>query len=396
MLELTAKEKRVTPECEHWYFGYYDIPAFDKTGSRHLCLNVPFYNRLPNHDDVAQLYVIDLDTGAKTKIGETTAWNFQQSCMFQWHPTLENTVIYNVRTPGINCGYGSIIHDLTNNIKKSIDRPVANVSSTGKHAISVNFDRMFDFRPGYGYAGYTDKWIDIYHPADDGIYLTDLETGTSRLIISLDDIWNMTGSFFGGEDQKILINHLTFNTNGTRFVFLARNFQTPSNPRWRTALLTANIDGSDMYLLSDYNYASHYHWRDADTVTFHSAGVELGDLGPQLYELNDLTHTGNAIDIDFFIRDGHNSYSPDRTWMLYDSYPLSDRYRELYLYDLINKCGGLLGRYYSPAEFDGDIRSDLHPIWSPDGKTISFDSIHEGYRGLYTMDLSVAMKELRG
>lgn len=393
MLKLPAAARRLTPENEHWFFGYYDIPAFDSRGERHLCLRVPFLDRLPVKEDVAELYCIDLRTGERVKIGETTAWNFQQACMLQWHPTLPDAVIYNVRTEGVGCGYGAMVQSLGGGILTRLDRPVANVARTGRHAVSVNFDRMYDFRPGYGYAGQTDAFRDDPHPAEDGIFLTDLVGGKSRLILSLWQIWDFAGGYFQ-EDQKICVNHITFNPDGTRMVFLARNFPKPRTP-WRTALLTCDTDGKDLFLLSDFAMASHYHWRDPQVVTFYSEGRELGGAGPQLYELTDRTHTGRAIDPGFFVRDGHNSYSPDLSWMLYDSYPLADGLRELYLYDLKNRRGGLLGRYGFPPACAGDIRCDLHPVWSPDGRNISFDSVHEGYRALYHMDLTDAMAALR-
>ncbi len=392
-MKLPAAARRLTPENEHWFFGYYDIPAFDSQGARHLCLHVPFLDRLPVKDDVAGLYCIDLRTGERAKIGETTAWNFQQACMLQWHPTIQDAVMYNVRTEGVGCGYGAVIQSVRDGVLLRLDRPVANVSRTGSDAVSVNFDRMYDFRPGYGYAGQTDAFLNDPHPSEDGIFLTDLKSGKSRLILSLQQIWDFAGNYFE-QDQKICINHITFNPDGTRMVFLARNFPKPRAP-WRTALLTCDQEGKDLFLLSDFAMASHYHWRDPQVVTFYSDGRELGDAGPQLYELTDRTHTGRAIDPAFFVRDGHNSYSPDLSWMLYDSYPLSDGLRELYLYDLKNRRGGLLGRYGFPPVCAGDIRCDLHPVWSPDGHTISFDSVHEGFRGLYCMDLTEAMATLR-
>lgn len=399
MLKLPADAVRVTPADGHWFFGYYDIPAFDPAGQRHLCLNVPFMDRLPGASDEAQLYCIDLASGARRPIGSTTAWNFQQACMLQWHPTEPDTVIYNLRCGDreypekTECGYGAIVKNLATGESRLLDRPVANVARTGDYAVSINFDRMYDFRPGYGYAGQRDRFYDAPHPEDDGVFLTDLRTGKSRLIVSLQRIWEFVGGHFGGADKKICVNHITFNTDGTRIVFLVRNFYGEGE-NWSTALLTCGTQGDDLFLLSDFAYASHYHWRDPKVVCFHSEGRELGDLGPQLYELTDLTHEGRAVDTGFFVRDGHNSYSPDLEWMLYDSYPI-DGCRELYLYDLVTHRGGLLGRYEVMPYSVVDIRCDLHPLWRPDGNALSFDSVHEGYRGLYTIDLSAAKRALR-
>lgn len=47
-----------------------------------------------------------------------------------------------------------------------------------------------------------------------------------------------------------------------------------------------------------------------------------------------------------------------------------------------------LGRYHAPQPFRGEIRCDLHPRWSRDERMVSFDSIHEGSRQVYVMDVS--------
>jgi Tol biopolymer transport system component len=263
-----------------------------------------------------------------------------------------------------------------------LERPAANVDPTGKFAVSINFERLFDFRPGYGYACRTDPYKEANHPADDGIFLVDLESGTSRLVLSLQQIWDITHAHFRGEDQKLLINHITFNTDGSRIVFLVRNFPKAGG-MWETAVMTANRDGSDVFLLSDYSYASHYHWRDRERIAFHSRGR----AGDQLYVLKDKTHEAEVIDETFFLKDGHCSYSPNRRYMLYDNYPDDEHYRSLYLYDLKEKRGIKLGAYYSMPELEGDIRCDLHPRWNRHGTGISFDSTHEGRRHVYSLDL---------
>ncbi|MGI6240157.1 MAG: hypothetical protein ACOYI5_11110 [Christensenellales bacterium] len=392
MLQLNGRAQRFTPAGAHCFFGYYDIPAFRADQAQHLYLRVPFMDRMQELGDVADLWVHDFHTGKDNKFAETTAWNFQQGCMLQWHPTRENTVIYNVRadTP---CGYGAAIHDLDTGHIQRLDRPVAHVASTGKRAVSINFDRMFDFRPGYGYAGRRDDFYGENHPDADGIFLIDLETGQSQLIASLARIWDFCGKQHFGIDQKIMINHITFNPSGERIVFLVRNFYAPGGA-WESAILTCDCSG-ELFLLSDFAMASHYHWKNDDTLAFYSDGREVSNQGAQLYELEDRTHAGRAIDPAFFQRDGHCSYAPDGEFMLYDSYIFPDFTRQLYLYNLRTKKGGLLGIYAVPACCQGDIRCDLHPVWAPDSHTISFDSVHEGFRGVYRMDLTEARAALR-
>jgi hypothetical protein len=162
-----------------------------------------------------------------------------------------------------------------------------------------------------------------------------------------------------------------------------RNFPSPKMG-WQTSVFTANRDGSEPCVLINHGHASHYHWRDPGHLVVW-AGIK-GKKG--LFVLKDRTGDAEAIDEAFFLADGHCSYSPDRTWMLYDSYPHKDSYRRLYVYDLQKKKGYTLGAYYSDPKITGDFRCDLHPRWSPDGKSVSFDSIHEGRRHVYRMDLS--------
>jgi len=93
------------------------------------------------------------------------------------------------------------------------------------------------------------------------------------------------------------------------------------------------------------------------------------------------------VDANFFRQDGHCSYSPDRNWLLYDSYPDKDRMRHLYVYNIRKRHAVTLGSYHAPSASIADIRCDLHPRWSRSGRLISFDSWHEGQRHVYCMDL---------
>lgn len=381
--------RRVSSGEGEWFFGYYDNPAWGADDRQHLCTRAPFWLRLPSADDQAELGVLDLSSGAYRNIATTTAWNFQQGAMLQWHPTRpDREVIYNVR---VEAGYRCAVTDVATGATRYLDAALATVDPLGRFGIGINFDRMFHFRPGYGYAGGTGAKMDEYHPADDGVWRVDLQSGRSSLILSLEQIWQFCGGHFGGREQKIVINHITCNTRGSRFVFLVRNFPSAEVPRWHTAILTAGSDGKDLRLLADFGYASHYHWRDERVVAFHCDGPE----GPHLYEIDDQTGARTVLDRGFFLRDGHCSYSPDRAWMLYDSYPDAEGFRHLHLYSLRARRGMLLGSYHSAPACTGDFRCDLHPRWNRAGTVISFDGTHEGSRQIYTMETGPAMAKLR-
>ena len=207
----------ITPnDGAHYFFAYYDMRATGLTG-KHLCHRVQFMDRLPNADDICELGY--LDGGSFVQFAETTAWNFQQGAMLQYHPTKENTVYYNICKDG---RFMTVTHNFVTGEKTYADRATACVSPDGKWGLGINFGRIFAFRPGYGYAGFEDKNASVNAPADDGVFLVDMQTGESKQIVAYDRLAPIAGF---APDQKILINHITFNTNGTRIVFLVRNFR---------------------------------------------------------------------------------------------------------------------------------------------------------------------------
>lgn len=375
--------RRISPADGEYFFGYYDLPAM--RGALHLAHKAPFADRLQKKGDRALVGVIDTDSGKFEELDETEAWNFQQGAMLQWNPAESDEIIYNCVADG---EYRGAVMNIKTGKKRFLDMPVANVSPKGDYALSVNFSRIYDFRPGYGYASFADRFYYKNHPEDDGIFLTDIKTGKSKMIISLDELWNFAGSHFNGNDQKITINHITFNTDGSRFLCLVRNFVKPGE-QLITATVTANADGSDMFLLSDFAIQSHYNWRDRENVIFYASGKELScSRGwANNYILRDKSHSGEPVADYFFVGDNHMSYSPDRALLLADTYPDGNRMQALRIYDFAKDMLINIGKFYSLPRSVIDIRCDLHPRWDNEGKRISFDSTHEGIRGIYMTDI---------
>ena len=382
----SASVKRITPADGQYFFGYYDIQPYNTDETLHLTHKTTFRNRLHKKGDSAEIGFIEMSTGKYECLDVTEAWNFQQGAMLQWNPKrADREIIYNTLTDGEFCG---VLMDIHTGKKRCLDRPVANVSRDGKYAISINMSRLYDFRPGYGYAWPTDSFYYDNHSAEDGVYVIDMETGKSKLVLSMQQIWDFSGSFFQ-KDEKMIINHITFNPDATRFLALVRNFP-PAGCDHHTAIITANIDGSDMYLLSDYGFQSHYWWLNNEEVIFFSDGKEIkASKGwANNYILKDKTHEGYMQAEGFFIEDNHMSFTKDNRYMLADTYPDDDDFLQtLRIYDTKRDIVADLGRFYSMPYSVADVRCDLHPRWNRSGNGITFDSTHEGFRGIYKIDL---------
>jgi len=392
-IDASCYAKRISPLDGEYLFGYYDLQPFNK--NLHLTHKVPYADHIHQRGDRAEIGLLDIERpGIFEKLDTTGAWNFQQGAMLQWNPASpEDEILYNSITDD---DYNATILNIRTGTKRYLDRPVANVSQDGRYALSINFARMYNFRPGYGYAEYGDPFYYKNHSSEDGVFLTDMQTGRSRLIVSMEQIWEFSHKHFGDADQKMVINHLTFNTDGSRFLMLVRNFPKPGQ-RHDTAIITANRDGSDLFMLSDYGVQSHYFWLDPEHVIFYSDGKELScSRGwANNYILKDKTYEGQLVANGFFDQDNHMSFSPDRKWMLSDGYADSKRMQPLWLANLEEDIVYQLGRYYSVPRDITDLRCDLHPRWDQTGRRISFDSTHEGQHGVYVVDIEAFLHEYR-
>ena len=376
LINHTASEmKIITPDDGyHYFFAYYDMRA---TGTgrnpRHLCHRVTFIDRIPTAEDVCEIgYLKD---GAFVKIAETTAWNFQQGAMLQYHPYLDDTVYYNVCEDG---KFSTVTHNFKTGEKKYTDRATACISPDGKWGIAVNFGRIFDFRPGYGYAGFVDAGADVCAPADDGIFLTDMETGKSELIATYEQMAPISGL---EEGKKVLINHITFSPNSDRYVMLFRSFPEPINGKlkWKTSLMVGDRAGN-LHTVLPAGMFSHYYWKNDEELLIYCE-IE-GRYG--MYLVNVLTGAWKRYDAPFFgdgsyVRDIHCSFSPDGNYIIGDSYPI-DNYRQLLAYSLGSDTMRVLAESYSPLDIRGDFRCDLHARFAWGGSHITFDSVHNHKR----------------
>lgn len=372
----------------HW-FGYYDKLQLDPTCRYALGMEVDFEHRSPKPDDAIKIAMVDLnDHDRWTELGQSVSWGWQQGCMLQWRPGSDREILWNDRQ-----GDRFVCHilDVRTRQKKTLPHPIYTVSPDGKTAAAADFRRINDMRPGYGYAGLPDPHGHELAPGDSGIFRIDLDTGEQELIISLDKIARFGQIPGDPENAKHYFNHLLFNTDSSRFIFLHRwrpwdPTQYKSVGGFGTRMLTAAPDGRDIRIVDPHGKTSHFIWRDPKHIL---AWAWHPSNGNAFYLYEDGTGRARTIGKGIMTRNGHCTYLPGNEWILNDAYPDKQRMQRVYLFRVATGKTVELGRFHLAAQYKGEWRCDTHPRFSPDGKSVIIDSPHGGNgRQMYLIDIS--------
>jgi Glycosyltransferases involved in cell wall biogenesis len=387
-LQSEGRITRISPNDSEneYFFGYYDKSPWDANDEYVLCLRAKNTWTDVSPREAADILLINTkldenDMNRVRKIAETRTWNVQQGCMMQWlGPDFQSKIIYNDLRNG---QYVSIILEIQTGNEQVIFAPVYTVSGDGKFALTLDFSRLYNLRPGYGYYNVPEKTEGIALPKQPCIWRVDLEDGEIIPILSYSDFANFKPRQEMQKEGTVhKVNHLMLSPDNKRFMVLYRWF---NGSRKYTRLITCNVDGTDMYLLSDDDMVSHCFWKDNSKIL---AFESKKKGGPGYYLMKDKTekyfHCWPQLE-----NDGHPSYSPDGNYITTDSYPDRARIANIKLMDKDerNKEATIIAKVFAPFKYDNDTRCDLHPRWNRASNKICFDSVFEGHRGLYYVDI---------
>lgn len=409
--------KRVGAGEQHSFFGYYNKSNFSLDDTRLLANRVPMMTGDLTGTETAEVGYYDLaNGGAFHKLGETSAWNWQMGCQLQWLGQ-QNKVIFNTRASNpslapsnMNSDFRSTILDVETGETRELPLPVYVVAPNGRFALSVNYSRFWITHRTIGYAPTSTALPLELAPAEDGITWMDLETGEARLVVSLADLRNFQP--LPSMDRALhWVTHLEVNPSGTRFLFIHRWTERVEDEMcFLHRLFSMNADGSGLRLhectdhplpqlaadfdpnamgIFDYEKSeyqiSHPMWKSDEEIIVW--GPHDGAIHYHLY--NDVTGDVQIVGDGVLTENGHMTYSTDGRWILSDTYPdkVTDK-RILFLFDTQTGTRHDLGDYYTPPDLGKHNRCDLHPRWSRDNQQICFDSVHEGSRQLYLLDVS--------
>ena len=374
---------RMSPDDkEHeYFFGYYDKSPWDATGRYMICMRAKDTWSVPDPLDTADIMLIDTeDNNSISKVATTHTWNVQQGCMAQWlGPDFSNRILYNDLREGKYC---SVILDINTGEERVLPLPAYTVSADGKTALSLDFSRLHSLRLGYGYAALPESTKDVALPDTTAVWKMDIETGEVTELLKYTDFAKFQPRSEMQEEGSVhKVNHLMLSPNGKRFMVLFRWF---CGQRKYTRLITCNVDGTDMYVLSDDDMVSHCYWKNDEEII---AFERKKEFGPGYYLMKDKTQEWTHL-WPQLSNDGHPSYySMESDLVVFDTYPNRARVQEVKIAKDSESEPRTIAKVFAPFRYDNDTRCDLHPRWSRDGKKICFDSTFEGRKGLYIVTL---------
>lgn len=409
-----------TPSTEgsEW-FGYYNYDTLNYDKTKMLCNRAKFDGISPQKELSIELGYYDLKTGLWHHIAYTNSWNWQQGAMMQWIPgeANKNKVIYNCTRNNHNA---SCIFDIETNEEKEIDWAIYGITPDGKKSIALEMERSHWCR-AYHYKSVSNKEWDGRVVEADGIFEIDLDSNSRRRIISIDEIIK-TDYKPEFELYKHWLEHIMISPDGSKFCFLHRYSPMNNVMAYKTRVCIADIDGSNLCVLSgtDCFQWSHFGWDDRNRFCIYAYKQEkyknvpsvselikgkrlsisnickrviltiarfvprkLGTIlsGRDSYYQYYTSIEGNHYSVcenwkhPFFYIDGHPSFTNGGEYVITDTYPDKSGYQNLTVYNVKTKKAVVLGRFY--AHYKGNPAScDLHPKLCKDNNYVAVDTAY--------------------
>jgi len=373
-------------------FGYHDKSPFNLNETKLLAMHLPVKQTDPDAEctpvklgfyRVTSPGVIDEEF---VEIGSTTTWCWQQGCMLQWDPAEQNHRIYfNDLVDGV---YGSRRLDLrTGQVERQFSFPIYAISNDGREALSLNFSRLGRLRPGYGYDLIDDPFADDASPADDGLYLYDLESGEGELLVRLEGLANRVPHIQNAEHY---INHASFAPQGDWITFF-HIWRFRDTGKRGIILYGYDRTTKSLFVIEDQRTPSHFCWQSNTKLLVTNVDTER-KWRYSLYDIETVERKDLKIKLN---QDGHPMFKPGSERIIVtDTYPDKRRDQHLLMVDIETGQVTEIAAAYSPYAFRGQVRCDLHPRWDRNGKFICVDSLSRGQREMIIFDVENSLINL--
>jgi len=375
---------------------FHDTSPISPSGRYLALFRIPFEDHYPVAGDYGEVVLVDLQTGKDKVITKSFGWEMQVGANVQWGASDEELFFSQVDTTRWEA-FTVCYNPLTGESRK-IDGWMFMVSADGKKLVSHNLLNSFYAQSGYGVI-VPEKFRTRNHGLvdNDGIFVTDIERGESRMVISLKDMFEKARPAVGindPENYQIYGFKAMWNPQGTR-IMTCMLFYPKDGSRRKVAVITFRPDGSDVRCaIPTDQYAKgghHMAWMpDGEHI---SMNLEVNEQKPGL-EIVTFKYDGTELTEVFSPGSGHPSYHPKGLPLVVtDAYrhetsvTLNDGYVPVRLLNTQTGTETLIARVRIPDVSDNSFRLDPHPTWDRTGRFVIFNGYGDSSRGVYIADL---------
>ena len=387
----------ITPEAGPTIHRFFDTSPISPSGRFVALTHFPFEDHLPSPGDVAQVVLVDLETGAERIVADTRGWDTQLGAQAQWGAD-DSQLFFNDLNTEIWQPYGVLLDPLSSR-RTELGGTVYMVSRDGCWAASPCLRRTGITQAGYGVIVPPDAVPRNDGAVDnDGLYLTNTATGKRRLLVSFAEILEFAepaldparfdgGSFYGA--------HVKWTPQGDRLMLVLR-WIADERPR-QNKVITLKPDGSEIHvaIAADVWARGGHHpdWHpDGEHVTMN---LKLDGETLRFVQAR-YDGTGLRVLTDAVLGSGHPSFHPDGRHIVTDSYlgepvAFGDGTTPIRLIDIAEGTGQTLTRIRTVPDWEGaqrELRVDPHPAWDRAYRRIAFNACPDGTRRVFIADLS--------
>ena len=380
---------------------FFDTSAISPSGRFIGLFRLPQENRTPQPGEVGEVVVVDLHSGQERVVAQSRGWEMQMGANVQWGRT-DADLFFNDVDPATWTPFAVQLDPATGRARR-LGGTVFTVSPDGTRLTSYNLIASRRIQVGYGVVLPEEKTRRNVGPvADDGLFVTEIATGQTRMIASIRDIVERAVPKLEiphAERCEFYCFQVRWNRQGTRLMAFLR-WHDPMAPKGgprRLTLVTMRGDGTDIRLaVTPQQYARGGHhpmWApDGENITIN---LNIRD-GTKDLDLVSVRYDGTNLRSIHPVGSGHPSMHPTLPFVVTDAYthePLArgDGTVPLRLIDLRNRTevalAHVLARRSESAKLSTEFRIDQHPVWDATGRYIVFNGVHQDTRAVYVADI---------
>lgn len=373
---------------------FHDTSPLSPSGHFMALFRMPFEDRYPAPGDAGEVILVDMKTLKEKVISKSCGWEMQVGANVQWGASDHELFFNNVDTS--TWKVFTIKYDPVSGISKRIDGMLFMVSQDGKKFVSHNLANSVHAQSGYGVI-IPDRltYYNIEPVNTDGIFVTDVETEKSHMIVSIRDIYEKTVPEIkipNSQNFEFYCFKAMWNSQGTR-IMTCLILKPLGGGKRKVAVITMRPDGSEIKTAITFEqYAKgghHMAWLpDGEHIS-----MNLENDGTPGLEIITVKYDGSELKTVFPTGSGHPSFHPKGLpYIITDSYrdePVTnhDGFVPLRLLNIETGKETVVARVFVPNVKDSSFRVDLHPTWDRSGRYVIFNGYEDNVRCVFIADM---------